>query len=179
MQSLLEVWSKVEVMNIKKNVRIDDITRGVKHAIKMNVNGADQIKEYDFIVFADDLKQYIDFNRDRSHAEYQLFLRPTSKYIIKTLLDSSDVIRGQTPVDFYAESFKNLNMVEYPLAYGIDSYATYNGHQGVSYERNEVENTADADDGELCHRLGYFWKRNLKAIVYGRVVLFVLLLCVM
>jgi len=146
MEALLETWSRT--MNVTRNVRINDIVARRmyhgKHMIDMNVNGVPKNGYYDFIVYASSLKEYIARNRVRDNREYQMFLRPTTKYLIKTLVDSVNVARGTTPVNYYADSFNSKE--EYQLAYSIDSYATYKRHSGNLYQTNGFANSDVFED---------------------------------
>lgn len=152
LESLIDIAVQRKQIKVRKNVRIDLIdARGHHHATKHRINVNDETGKqtdllYDFIVIADDLKKYIALNQERSQKEYQTFLRPGNKYIVKTLVDSLNIPRGSSPLEFYANTFYPGTPIDYKLAHSIDSYGVKTRRSGDLYKQNLFGNSEDPND---------------------------------
>jgi len=160
LESLFDAAVQREQLTVRKNARVDNIelraAQDSKHRLSVNENGVQKSIMCDFVVFADDLKKYIALNRRRSQKEYQQFLRPSTKYVIKTLVDSLNIERGSSPVEFFADPFNPGAPFEYKMASSVDSYGAKYDRSGDAYRQNLFSNTDDPNDQ----------RRNFKSAVY-------------
>ena len=136
-QDLLEEMVRQEAITVTKSARINGLVRE-NNIVKIHVvhnNGKSEWKQFNFIVWSPEMRKSVRHWVEPSFDEHQMFLRPTTKYVVKTLIDDIDVRRGTSPVQFNFGAVNNASDHKDSLTI-VDTFGAVNGYSGRMYQIN-------------------------------------------
>eukprot|EP00795_Rhopilema_esculentum_P008077 gene8077-13993_t len=141
-QHLWETIIEKEHLHIEYDVNVDHVYR-VRRGSWLCTRHHEHCQYYKFVIWTPELKQSIHKFQPLHADEQEIFSRTTVHYYSTSLVDSLNVRRGLTSIDYM---FSNvLHKREHSVWAQRDSYAALRGDNGTDYQNG---NYPSGDDGK-------------------------------
>ena len=130
-QHLWEAIIEKEHLHIEYEVNVDHVYR-VRRGSWLCTRHHEHCQYYKFVVWTPELRQSIHKFKPLHADEQEIFSRTTVHYYSTSLVDSLNVHKGLTSIDYM---FSNvLHKREHSVWAQRDSYAALRGHNGTDYQ---------------------------------------------
>jgi len=143
LKALLERAVSREQLDVHKNVRVNKIRRKMSSNIDVYLkfsNGTNMWREFDFMIWAPEARLSLKYLQPYTENEYQMFLRPKTRYMIKTLADTLDVQRSDSPIEMFPSALRHNNG---SIVSSIDTINVMNRRNNIVYQLNLYPNGND------------------------------------
>ena len=101
-------------------------------------------ERYDFLIWSPEMKTSLHLWKGNTQIEQNLFSSTTAVYFATSILDSRNMIRGQTPIDYWLDNV--LKKRDGSVWAQRDSYGVTNQQNGENYQSGKLRSGNDNKD---------------------------------
>ena len=119
-------------------------------------------EKYNFLIWSPEMKDSLHLWKESVDKEFNLFSKTVESYFTTSVVDTRNMIRGQTPIDYWVDNMvkKRDNSVWAQR----DSYGVINRHMGPGYQSGSLPTGVDSEEKRTT--VVYQMSRNIPSESY-------------
>eukprot|EP00111_Clytia_hemisphaerica_P004410 TCONS_00012610-protein len=119
-------------------------------------------EKYNFLIWSPEMKDSLHLWKETVDKEIDLFSKTMESYFTASVVDTRNMVRGQTPIDYWVDNV--VKKRDHSVWAQRDSYGVINRHMGPGYQSGSLPTGDDGDEKRTT--VVYQMSRNIPSESY-------------
>ena len=162
----IQITFNVDILQIyRPSTQKPDATsksRDVWIAQRIGKNGIPEWQYYNFVIWSPEMKDSIHLWKDPVTEEVEYFSKTEERYFTTSLIDTTGMIRGHTPIDYWVDNMAQKR--ENSVWAQRDSYGVINKQSGPEYRSAKLPTGGNNGDRSMRTTVVYQMGKKLSSL---------------